>query len=402
MYDVKESVKKDPIRVMIVDDSAIIRGFLMKALSSDAEITILTTAANGAIALNYVKKYDIEVLILDIEMPEMDGLTALPELLKALPDLKIIMVSTLTKKNAPVAIKALSLGASDYIEKPTARADSNSVEFFNAELINKVKSLGYSARIAKAYKAMAPAQEDPMAKPGSTASMTASILNLTPKTTSGSGAPEKSRPPIVLRPSTLTKMPDAISIACSTGGPQALQNLFSSLKTIPEIKTVPIFITQHMPPIFTSYLATHIEKVSGIPAAEAVDGETVVAGRIYIAPGDFHMQVVRNPDTFHLVNIKLTKEPPENYCRPSANPMLRTLSNLYKSKLLLMVLTGMGQDGLEGAKEVVSGGGTVIAQDEATSVIWGMPGVVAQEGLCSAVLPLDRLPAFISQLATNS
>jgi two-component system chemotaxis response regulator CheB len=397
MLDIRENVKNDPIRVMIVDDSSAIRGFLMKALGVDKEITVSTTAANGAVALNYVLKYDIEVLILDIEMPEMDGLTALPELLKTMPYLKIIMVSSLTSQNAPLAIKALSLGASDYIEKPTATINDN-VEYFNLELINKVKSLGYAARTKKLYQNSESHNNDHNISSISNLSIdTSNILNPSNKLKLPS-----SKSPIILRKNILTKIPVAIAIACSTGGPQALQKIFATLKSVQNIKSIPIFITQHMPPIFTTYLATHIQKVSGLIASEGVNGEEVVPGKIYIAPGNFHMEVVKNSNYKSCSIIKLTKEPPENYCRPSADPMFRTLGNIYKDRLLAIVLTGIGRDGTGGAKIVVDNGGTVIAQDEATSVIWGMPGAVAQEGLCSAVLPIEKISDFIINLSNNA
>jgi two-component system chemotaxis response regulator CheB len=398
MFDVKESVKKDPIRVMIVDDSAIIRGFLTKALDADSEIKILATAANGVIALNYIKKHDVEVLILDIEMPEMDGLTALPELLKANSNLKIIMVSTLTKQNAPTTIKALSLGASDYIEKPTARADSNNVEYFNLELINKVKSLGCSVRIAKAFKNSSILQAVNLTnKAGDAMLATRSIT----KDIKSETTRESSKGTITLRKVTGIKNPRALAIACSTGGPQALQTVFGSLKDSDLIKRIPIFITQHMPPIFTSYLANHIEKLTGIKTIEATDGLIVSPGTIYVAPGDFHMEILNDKSILSNLVIHLSKSPPENYCRPSADPMLRSLASIYKENIVLVVLTGMGQDGLEGAREIIKYGGNVIAQDEASSVVWGMPGAVALDGLCSAILPVDKITEHLAQLFIN-
>ncbi|KKB96126.1 Chemotaxis response regulator protein-glutamate methylesterase [Candidatus Arcanobacter lacustris] len=368
MSEVKENFTNDPIRVMIVDDSAVIRNLLTRALSSDPEITIITTAANGSLALNYVKKYDIEVLILDIEMPEMDGLTALPKILETSPNIKIVMVSSLTVKNAPVAIKALSLGASDYIEKPSAITSGNNVEFFNLELINKVKSLGHSSRVA------AKARE-----------ISSSSLN-------------DNNLEINLRNNKMESAPEAIAISCSTGGPQALQVFFSNLKKSKDIIKVPIFITQHMPALFTSYLADHIKEASGLASKEASDGEIVNPSVIYVAPGDYHM-IINKADRGNI--IRLTKDNPENYCRPSADPMLRSLAKIYKSRLLSVVLSGMGVDGLQGCHAVVDAGGYVAVQDKVTSVVWGMPGAVAKAGLASAMLPIANVADFVVQLMVN-
>lgn len=408
MFDVKKDVLINPIRVMIVDDSAIFRGFLTRALGDDKEIKIITTAENGLLALSYVKKYDIEVLILDIEMPEMDGMTALPELLKANPELKIIMVSTLTHKNAPIAIKALALGASDYIEKPSTSANGHNIDYFNLELINKVKALGSSSRINNNYKEKQRNADNSGITFGTVLARQATQLmqsddkpDITKSSTVESQRQnlidaanfDKKDVQIVLRESTLTSPPHAIAIASSTGGPQALQKFFTGIKNNMAIRNVPIFLTQHIASLFTGYLADHLSKSSNIPAKEAVHGEEVQAGKIYVAPGDFHMEIERKSVGVNL--IKLTKNPPENYCRPSADPMLRSLSKIYRSKLLTLVFSGMGQDSLYGCQSVIDAGGTVVTQDEATSVIWGMPGAVSKAGFSSAILPIDKISEHV-------
>ena len=382
MLNTKDIFTNDPIRVMVVDDSSIIRNFLVRELTADPEITVITTAANGSLALNYVSKYDVEILILDIEMPQMDGLTALPKLLQISPNIKIIMVSSLTHKNAPVAIKALSLGASDYIEKPSAITSSNNLDYFNADLINKVKSLAYSSRINKEYQKKTSTHHKDVHK-------TAPVVH---SHVGPSSHQEKHK-------HHLNFVPSAIAIACSTGGPQALQKFFSNLKLLNADLGVPIFITQHMPAVFTSYLAEHIKEASGnLLAKEAQDGDIVNSRGIYIAPGDFHMLINKNGNE---KTITLTKDEPENYCRPSADPMLRSLVKIYKDRLLTIVFSGMGVDGLKGSQKVVEAGGAVIAQDEQTSVVWGMPGAVTKAGLTTAVLPIDQIASYVSLSMEN-
>jgi two-component system, chemotaxis family, protein-glutamate methylesterase/glutaminase len=308
-------------------------------------------------------------------MPVMDGLTALPLLIAAKPDLKVIVASTLTRRNADISVQALAAGAADYVTKPGSTA-LVTADVFKRELVAKVKALGHARRAARgepAPSAAAAARREPAAAP-----------------------PPRAAPRIVLRPAPV-EPPDLVAIASSTGGPQALFRLLTGLRGG---INVPILITQHMPATFTTILAEHVGRQSGWPAAEAVDGEPVRPGRVYIAPGDFHMTVEAAPGGPKL--IRLDKNPPENFCRPAADPMLRSLAKAYGRRVLCLVLTGMGHDGLRGGREVVAAGGAVLAQDEASSVVWGMPGAVATAGLCSAVLPLDELAAYVRRLAMRS
>ncbi len=346
-------------RVMVVDDSAVIRGFMMRALSQDPEIEVVATAANGQIALKEIERTEVDVVILDIEMPVMDGLTALPRLLRARPGVKVIVASTLTRHNAAISMTALASGASDYIPKPTSSRELHTTADFQRELIEKIKALAGRDRAR-------PQAVKPAAKSG------------------GQGWQINKPSSVVLRkPSPI--VPEVLAIGSSTGGPQALFKLFGTLKT--QIKT-PIFITQHMPPTFTSILAEHLARASGAPCSEAKDNETPVPGHIYIAPGDYHMTVVREGTARR---IRLNQDPPENFCRPAVDPMLRSLVKAYGPKVLAVILTGMGHDGLEGGRAVVEAGGTLIAQDERTSVVWGMPGAVASAGLASAMLPIEQI-----------
>ncbi len=357
------------VRVIIVDDSLVIRGFIGRALNSDPGFKVVATASNGEVAVELLRKTPADVIILDIEMPVMDGLTAIP-LLKAIdPAVQIMMASTLTQKNAEISLKALSLGATDYLPKPSAREMAVPTAF-QRELREKVKVLG---EIAWSKNVRATPQRK---KP------------LLPSAESAAAEPKKAQ----LRPLPSAK-PDIIAIGSSTGGPQAL---FEVIKSIGSGLPQPIVVTQHMPPFFTTILAEHINKQAGVPCAEAKEGDILCPGRCYIAPGDFHMQFVRKPEG---TVIHLVKDPPENFCRPSVDPMLRSLADVFGKRVLAVILTGMGQDGMKGSEAVVNAGGAIIAQDEATSVVWGMPGSVAAAGLCSEIAPLRDIGGIVRRVA---
>jgi len=354
------------IRVMVVDDSHVIRGLLSRALDTDPGIKVVVTAANGKAAVDEIAKHEIDVIVLDIEMPVMDGMTALPLLIAARPGVQVIMASTLTLKGASISMKALSRGAVDYVPKPTSTGEINSAEGFKRELISKVKSWGAAGKRKRPS--------------GAAAAAPAAGSNLKRLYAAG---------PIKLRDMPTLFRPDCIAIGSSTGGPQALFKVFQMLG---KVQNLPVFVTQHMPATFTTILAEHLAQASGMPAAEAKDGEQVTSGRIYVAPGDFHMtvQMENGRKVLHL-----DKNPPENFCRPAVDPMLRSLAKVYGGKVLTLILTGMGHDGLNGGAEIINAGGVVAAQDEATSVVWGMPGAVTGAGLCSAVLPLSDIGPFL-------
>lgn len=337
-------------RVMICDDSVVIRGAIARMLEADPEIRVVARATNGQAAIEELRRTAVDVLVLDIEMPVMDGMTALPLLLRADPGLKVIMASTLTTRGADIALQALRLGAADYVPKPSA---VHGDETFRVELLAKVKGL---ARLR--HRAKGPARETPGLR---------------------------------LRPAPIMS-PRLLAVGSSTGGPQALFTLVQGLgKTL----NVPVVLTQHMPATFTPILAEHISKLGAMPCAEAKDGEILQAGHIYLAPGDRHLLVELSRGALHArVNI----DPPENFCRPSVDPMLRSAATACEGRVLIAMLTGMGQDGLVGTRLVVNAGGGAVAQDEATSVVWGMPGAVAQAGLCQAVLPLPRIAPKLLEL----
>ncbi|MFO0997610.1 MAG: chemotaxis response regulator protein-glutamate methylesterase [Alphaproteobacteria bacterium] len=355
---------------MVCDDSAVIRGALTRALQSDPEIRVTATVPNGQQALDTLDRQDFDVIVLDIEMPVMDGLTALPKLLARRPDTKIIMASTLTRRNADISMQALQKGASDYIPKPSSSNHlSAEADSFKRELVAKVKALAAQRR-GRAV----PASAGPEPTKGS------ALAAIRPK------GPLKLRSPSALQPNIL-------AIGSSTGGPQALLHVLSDLKR--DLARVPVLITQHMPPTFTAILSEHINRATGIKCAEAIQGEPVVPGRIYVAPGDFHMEVAR--DGVQKV-IRLHQGPRENFCRPAVDPMFRSIVAAYGPSTLALILTGMGQDGYLGAKALIEAGGSLVAQDEQTSVVWGMPGAVATAGLCCAVLPLDGIGSQICRM----
>ncbi len=416
-----------PYRVMVCDDSAVIRGLIARALDADPDIRVVVTVADGQMAIDALARNDVEVCILDIEMPVMDGLTALPHLVQHQPDLQVIVASTLTRRNAEISLKALSVGAADYISKPTTTVALTAGNDFKVELLSKVKALGASRRRIRGIPRPNAATASPLVPPAATiaaarvaaagpapvtapARASGSLFSRLPPVVAPNhatpiaprlGAPRAAALPAagtVKAPISLRAMPreipDVLAIGSSTGGPQALFTMLAALGKISQ----PILITQHMPATFTTILAEHIARATGIPTVEGAEGMAVERGKIYVAPGEFHMSIEGSASQ---PVIKLLKTPPENFCRPSVNPMLRSLVKLYGKRVLTVILTGMGQDGLKGAEEAVGVGGAIIAQDEASSVVWGMPGAVATAGLCSAVLPLTEIAPLIRRLVTR-
>ncbi len=368
----------DPFRVMVVDDSAVIRGLLTRFLEADPEISVIASVSNGQMALDHLDRHEVEIIVLDIEMPVMDGMTALPLLLAKKPGVQILMASTLTRKNADVSLRALSMGAADYVAKPSSTSEIHSTDHFKRELTEKVKAIAAAGRAGRS-RLPRPASAGPAGRSA-------------PTVPAAARSETKS---IVLRRGPI-HAPDVIAVGSSTGGPQALFKLFGGLGG--QVRQS-ILITQHMPATFTSLLASHISRASSMPCNEAEDGEAILPGRIYLAPGDYHM-IAESGDSGKIV--RLTKSDPENYCRPSADPMLRSLAALYGRRLLVIILTGMGSDGCKGAEAAVAAGGSVIAQDEDSSVVWGMPGAVATAGLCSAVLPLTDIAPYVRKLVVRS
>ncbi len=401
--------KNGPYRVMVVDDSAIIRGFLCRYLSEDPNIDVVATANNGAVALRQLTQHDIEVVVLDIEMPEMDGMTALPKMIDMQPDLQVVMASTLTRKNAEVSLRALQMGAVDYVPKPeTARSVNASIDF-RRELVDKVKAWA-SRRRKKLGQELPdnatdrgqPASNQPafarpsrpqasagfVSAPRPSPTISAVSANVSVSAPGRRGA-EPALAPVAGAPITLRKgsmrRPSVLLVGSSTGGPQALMKFFAGFKSPPK---VPVLITQHMPATFTAILADHLHQSTGWPTQEGKDGMEPKPGQIYVAPGGRHMELEAKDGK---VLIKLTDEPPENFCRPAVDPLFRSAGKIFGERILAVILTGMGHDGLKGARAITKDGATVLAQDEATSVVWGMPGAVATAGLCTEVLPISDI-----------
>jgi two-component system, chemotaxis family, protein-glutamate methylesterase/glutaminase len=368
-------VRQEPLRVMVVDDSVVIRGLISRWIASESDMVVAASLRTGRDAVNQIERVDPDVAVLDIEMPELDGISALPLLLAKKRNLIVIMASTLTRRNAEISFRALALGASDYVPKPESTRERTAAETFHHDLIQKIRSLGAKVRrtASAASPPLAPSLDrlrEPLRPP--LASCAASQL---PR-----------------RPFSL-QAPRVLLVGSSTGGPQALMTLVTDIG--PVIDRFPVLITQHMPPTFTTILAEHLARASRRPAHEAVDGEIVKAGQIYLAPGGRHMRVVR-----HGVDavIALDDGPPVNFCKPAVDPLFTSALDVWHGGILALVLTGMGSDGMRGGTEIVAAGGSVIAQDEATSVVWGMPGAVANAGICSAVLPLNQIAPKLVRL----
>jgi two-component system chemotaxis response regulator CheB len=371
------STRQEPLRVMVVDDSVVIRGLISRWIEAEPDMVVAASLRTGLDAVNRIERVNPDVAVLDIEMPELDGISALPLLLAKKRNLIIIMASTLTRRNAEISFKALSLGASDYIPKPESTREPAAAETFRHDLIQKIRHLGAKVRRA------VPASPSPPLAP---------VLDR-PRAPSGRPSLAPVAQPQLLRRAFSTQAPRALLIGSSTGGPQALMALVAEIG--PVIDRFPVLITQHMPPTFTTILAEHLARSSQRPAHEAVDGEPVKAGRIYLAPGGRHMRVVRHGTD---AAIALDDGPPVNFCKPAVDPLFTSAIDVWRGGVLAVVLTGMGSDGMRGGKEIVAAGGSVIAQDEASSVVWGMPGSAANAGICAAVLPLDQIAPKLVRL----
>jgi two-component system, chemotaxis family, protein-glutamate methylesterase/glutaminase len=353
---------------MVVDDSVVIRGLISRWIASEPDMVVAATLRTGLDAVNQIERINPDVAVLDIEMPELDGISALPQLLAKKRNLIVIMASTLTRRNAEISFKALSLGASDYIPKPESTREQSAADTFHHDLIQKIRTLGAKVRRT------APAHASPPLAP---------TLERAPASKPQPAPVAQNQ---LLRRPFSSQAPRVLVIGSSTGGPQALMTLVADIG--PVIDRFPVLITQHMPPTFTTILAEHLARTSRRPAHEAIDGEIVKAGTIYLAPGGRHMRVVRHGAD---AAIALDDGPPVNFCKPAVDPLFTSATEIWQGGVMAVVLTGMGSDGARGGKEIVAAGGSVIAQDEATSVVWGMPGAAANAGICAAVLPLNQI-----------
>ncbi len=346
-------------RVLIVDDSVVARRLLAEVLGDDPDIEVVGTAASGAIALGKLQQVRPDVIVLDVEMPEMTGLELLPLLRKAVPDARIIMYSSVTARGAAATLDALALGASDYVTKPANTTGLNESRLrIKTELSSKIKAL-YRLSVSQTIEI--------------------------PTTLSGRQAP---------RPASGGGRIDVVAIGASTGGPNALVDV---LTCIDASFPVPIAVVQHMPPVFTRLLAERIASRIGGRAVEVEDGTRMRPGHIYVAPGDHHLTVER--DTVSLV-ARVRQTPPENYCRPAVDVLFRSVATAVGAHGLAVMLTGMGHDGFRGCQDIKAAGGTIFAQDKATSVVWGMPGMVVNAGIADEILPLSQIGPRLTSRTT--
>jgi two-component system chemotaxis response regulator CheB len=358
---------------MVVDDAIVVRRQLTRWIGDEKDMIVAACLRTGREAVEQLEVCNPDVVVLDVDMPELDGISALPELLRKKRDLVVIMASTLTRRSAEISLRALSLGAADYVPKPEVALDADSSAAFRRELLDKIRSLGCRGRLLVRQRRPAVAPPDPAQPQQRTVAAVPSAA-------------------LTLRPFALMR-PRVLLIGASTGGPQALTALIGQIGNA--IERAPILITQHMPPTFTTVLAEHLTRSSGRRVREAQHEEPVVPGGVYVAPGGRHMRVGRGGAGPMIV---LGDDPPINFCRPSVDPLLSSAAQVFGAASLALILTGMGSDGAVGAGEIAAAGGSVIAQDEETSVVWGMPRAVALAGLCSAVLPLRQIAAEINRL----
>jgi two-component system chemotaxis response regulator CheB len=354
----------EQIRVMIVDDSAVVRGLVSRWIEEEPGLVVVARLANGKLAVEDLERSAPDVVLLDIEMPVMDGLEALPLLLNSRPELRVLMVSTLTRRNAEISFKALALGALDYVPKPDTNREITTSLDFRREVIRKIKSLG---RVRMPRRATA---ED------------ANAVDVEP-------SPAR----LAFRRRAFSLVPPRIiAIGSSTGGPEALANLLGVAS--PALARVPVVIAQHMPPVFTGILAERLARATGRETKEGTEAEPLRAGTIYVAPGNHHMTVVGA----HRPALRIGDEPPVHFCRPAVDPLFSSVAAAFGPAALGIVLTGMGFDGAAGARAIAEAGGSVIAQDEASSVVWGMPGAAASVGACAAMLPPVEIGETVAKL----
>ena len=342
-------------KVLVVDDAMLIRRLVAGVLAGDASIEVVGEAANGKIALQKIAQLQPDLVTLDVEMPEMNGLQTLKEIRKSHPRLPVIMFSSVTERGAADTLEALHYGASDYVTKPASAAGRDSAQQrIREDLVPKIRSL---CRVASAMPAIARAD----------------------------GAARTAPTPFTVRPLGPMIKPDIVAICMSTGGPAAVGQVLSQLT--PDFPA-PIVLVPHMPQVFTRFFADRLSTQTPLAVTEAVDGGALKPGVVHVAPGDFHLTVQRRDGA--LVTV-LDQAPPENSHRPAADVLFRSVAETFGARALALVLTGMGQDGLRGTEAITRAGGRVVVQDEATSVVWEMPGLVASGGLADAVLPLNAI-----------
>lgn len=354
------------MNVLIVDDSVVFRASISRALEDVKEIQVVGVARNGKIAIEKLKKLKVDLITLDLEMPVMGGIETLKHIRKDNKKIAILVFSTLTQFGAKKTIEALGLGADDFLPKTTegASIDENT-EIIKRELVPK-------------------------------------ILQFVPRFISGPEVdPTKTKPtrPSEILMETTDKLkhtrPKIICIGSSTGGPEALRKIFSSLRND---NGIPILVTQHMPPVFTDQLAKMLDRLSSMNIKEAQNKEPILSNNCYIAPGDYHMTVDKNNDSYF---IRLNQEEKVNHVRPAVDVLFSSVAKVFGQKSLAIILTGMGEDGLQGAKKLKVNSIPIIIQDKESSVVWGMPGAIYKEGIQEMVLPLDKMAGEIDKVVSS-
>lgn len=349
----------DQTRVMLVEDSAVVRGMVRKWLQAIPGVEVVESAENGQVAIDKVADLQPDIIILDIEMPVMDGITALPALLRKVPKAKVLVASTLSRRNAEISLKAMNLGASDCIAKPSFVHDGNDARaHFQAELVRKIEGM---AQIP-------------------------SVVSENKDTDGWAPMPSASDRFTFRKPSLVA--PRVLVIGASTGGPAALTRVFTDAKDI--MARMPVLVTQHMPPTFTTLLGEKLAATANLKGGEAEDGQPLLPGHLYVAPGGKHMRVKQVDGQAVIV---LDEGPPINHCRPAVDPLFESVVSIFGNATLAAVLTGMGSDGARGAVKIADAGGTVLAQNAASSIVWGMPGAVAASGAASALIDLSEMGA---------
>ncbi len=374
------------IRVLLADDSAVIRRLLSEAMSSETELEVVGMARHGSEALQLLPITRPDVILLDVEMPIMDGVETVAAIRKLDANIPIIMFSSITTVGGGATLDALSAGANDYATKPVKLGHaSEALTYIRNELVPKIRMWGRKqhSRFSKPLTSLT-------RSPESTTGDSQAGLRPAGKSSFPGLIPSAAPRPVKLAPSSSIDPVDLVAIGVSTGGPNALFDIFTAL---PGEFPVPILIVQHMPPVFTGLLAARLDSISRLKVREAVNNTVIQPGEAWIAPGDFHMRVKRQRTDLIL---ELNQSPPENSCRPAVDPLFRSVAEVFGARCLGVILTGMGRDGEEGSRAIHKAGGQIIAQDEASCVVWGMPRAVTQAGLVNAVVPLSQMAAEIN------
>ncbi len=405
------------LRVLVVDDSALVRRLVRGALDGDPEIEVVAEAANGREALLRLKEHEPDAVVCDVEMPEMSGIETVQAVRRQWPDLPVVMFASPSRESAHVTLEALHAGANDFVIKPSAAAGTAMaavIEGLRNELGGKLKALvrgpGDLSAVARAAVRHGPASrgETPLPAPLAPSPPTPVPLPALPVPPTASPprplAPPRPLPPprpparlpvrepVALRPARTGRY-EAVLIAVSTGGPNALAEVIPRL---PRDLPVPVLVVQHMPPVFTRLLAERLASKSALAVVEAAQGDEVRVGTVLLAAGDQHLAVRRDGA---MVRCVLNRDAPENSVRPAADVLLRSAAEVWGGNVLVVVMTGMGQDGLLGAMLLHDLGAPVLVQDEASSVVWGMPGAVAKAGIAERQVPLSQLAeAIVSKL----